>query len=767
MIGWAPWALSGVLGLAPAAAQTVASDLELGPLRLEMGALGELAEPLALPALLPLAPMLAVSSGTPRRDELDLSTAAEAARLRDARSLFVELRFRLAPYDPASLVEKTRFWKRHDAWGLDEKAQDRATLSFAASRAPGPGLFVAPLFDFDLERLEALTAVDFKGGEHPAKPWGLPRRGDGVWFAAEGLAALPLPPLLPAGDLESGHRVRLSRDRDAFHFDLWPWRRPMKEKSGVDRSFHETERPQPSRPAVIDKELAVVFDSSGVWRGWLSGDYRSEALVSPTQVRDEVLPFSEFQRLTRAAEGRMARALPVVRLRFRPDSAAPYGDEEAAVKERADVGFPLAPRVVYCPRALTPKLVRRLESVELAVGSRTVAARFAGVPAQALAGYLVVPEADLETLPEGRTPEDGELALSVETRAADAGLQVWVYPDRLEGLATGYDGERRRKPRFLDGAGGLAADLAGSPYGLMVEEVRTESVVERDRWRKPAPLVRLHPLAELSRTFAKPEEAVDPRLQPLDALGGKRRPWLGVETQDLNPDLAKLLDVGGLTKGGSLGQLVNEVLPGSPAARAGMLPGDLLLRLRPAGKRQDALIPAKARPVYVRAANEAAWFFRRLSTGLDDALADLVPGTALRVAYGRAGEERTADLVLEASPPDVESSPKWIDSATGLSLKELTADVRRLLRLDEQFQGLLIYDVDPGSPAQVAGLKPFGLLVEFDGRPLPGLAELRSALAAKRAEKTSAVRVRTVYLGRPRYADLRVAAAAPAPESPR
>ena len=71
MIGWAPWALSGVLGLAPAAAQTVASDLELGPLRLEMGVLGELAEPLALPALLPLSPMLAVSSGTPRRDELD------------------------------------------------------------------------------------------------------------------------------------------------------------------------------------------------------------------------------------------------------------------------------------------------------------------------------------------------------------------------------------------------------------------------------------------------------------------------------------------------------------------------------------------------------------------------------------------------------------------------------------------------------------------------------------------------------------------------
>ena len=686
----------------------------------------------------------------------EISTTTEAAMVEDARSLFVELRFRLVPYDASSGVDQGRFWKRNQDWGFEQKARDREFITIAGARSPEPGVFAVPLFDYDIERLEELTVIDSEGREHAAKPLASSRHGEEIWFEAPGLAGSRTPPLVPGEPKGPSRQARMAKEDDASRVSLSGW-------------YRETEAPtrgvvfrRKSKDAVkhefIDKEIGLVFDSSGAWRGWLGKPYGSRELLSPLTLRADTLSWVEGLRLRREAESRAKRTLPVLRLLFQAEGESSAWEEDKVSKERMDVGFPLAPKLIFCARSLSPKEVKALKSVEVVIDGKPMPASFIGVLTKGVVGYLVAPERPLASLEPVKAPDDGELAMAIEPFALTSALQVWAYLDRLEGVEAGYAGEKRRKPRYLSAVGGVLANLNGRPAAIMVEQARSEAAAEKKGWQRPAPLLRLHSIEELAKAFADPARAVDARFKP-DALD-KRRAWLGAETQDITPDLAKLLDIAWATRGGTIGQLVTEIIDGSPGARAGLKAGDVLLRVQEDGKRQAIAIPGRKRfdvSLYEVGSTGAARYFRRANTGLDDVLADFGPGTGLTLTYARGGKERSASLELAASPPGIESAPKLTDKATGLSVKEITADARRLLRLDKRFEGLLIYAVEPGSPAGIAGLSPFGLLLAVDGKSVSTLKDLEALFAAKRSGSVPSVNVRSLYMGQPVYADLRLA----------
>jgi len=702
-----------------------------------------------------LAPLALVKSSDGTAFVPEISTTSEAAMVEDARKLFVELRFRLAPYDASSGVEQGRFWKRNSAWGLEQKARDRVFITVAGARSPEPGVFAAPLFDYDIERLEELTVIDSEGREHAAKPLASSRHGEEIWFSAPGLASTPTPPFVPGEPKGPARQARLASEDDGSRVSLTGWYREV--EAPTRGAVFRAKSKAAVKGEFIDKEIGIVFDSSGAWRGWLGKPYGSRQLLSPPALRADTLSWAEGLRLRREAEARARRTLPVLRLQFQTEESSAW-EEDKVSKERVDVGFPLAPNLIFCARSLSPKEVKALRSVEVVIDGKPMPAAFIGVLTKGVVGYLVAPERPVAPLETGQAPEDGELALAVEPFAVASVLQVWAYFDRLEGVEAGYAGEKRRKPRYLGAVGGVLAGLSGRPAGIMVEQARTEFTAEKQRWQRPAPLVRLHSIEELAKAFADPARAVDSRLKP-DALD-KRRAWLGAETQDITPDLAKLLDFSVPTRGGTIGQLVVEVIAGSPGARAGLKSGDVLLRLQEDGKRQAVVIPARRRfdaGEYGNASAGLARYYRRPATGLDDVLADFGPGTGLTLTYARGGKERSASLELAASPPGIETAPKLTDKATGLSVKEITDDARRLLRLEKGFEGLLIYAVEPGSPAGIAGLSSFGLLLAVDGKPVSTLQGLEALLAAKRAANVASVNVRSVFMGQPLYADLRLA----------
>ncbi|MGE3807565.1 MAG: PDZ domain-containing protein, partial [Gemmataceae bacterium] len=133
--------------------------------------------------------------------------------------------------------------------------------------------------------------------------------------------------------------------------------------------------------------------------------------------------------------------------------------------------------------------------------------------------------------------------------------------------------------------------------------------------------------------------------------------------------------------------LVDTLESGSPAARAGLQAGDVIVKV---GKCPTLCTLDLERSLYGRASG------------------DLVP-----VVLRRGGAEKTVDLVLaasERSAPAPASPPDMIWARLGLRLK--LAQVEQVSSVNQQLHGgLTILDVRADSPASKAGMKPGDILI--------------------------------------------------------
>ena len=182
--------------------------------------------------------------------------------------------------------------------------------------------------------------------------------------------------------------------------------------------------------------------------------------------------------------------------------------------------------------------------------------------------------------------------------------------------------------------------------------------------------------------FAVPSNVARRVADELLAHGQVERPYVGMELQDLTPDLAEAL---GATA--ASGALVSSVATGSPADKARVKPGDIILQS--GGQRVE-----QARAL------------------LRDLLATRRQAPISLVVW-RAGRMYRTDLVLVPRPPSSLRAKETWHASTGLGLTlrdqgEPTGAV-----------GSLVADVAPGSPADRAGVRGGDLLVEADGQSRP------------------------------------------------
>lgn len=183
--------------------------------------------------------------------------------------------------------------------------------------------------------------------------------------------------------------------------------------------------------------------------------------------------------------------------------------------------------------------------------------------------------------------------------------------------------------------------------------------------------------------------------------GEPRRAWIGVQFQELTPELASAFSLGN-----AVGALVADVIPGGPAARAGLRAGDIVTAIGGAP---------------VRAGRDL----------LNEVLRHDV-GTQLRLTVFRRGRALSKTLTTSARPgspgrrPRVRSTPPLENGGPtdGLRVRGLTRDQQR--ELGEP--GALITDVRPGSDADRAGLRPGDVVVEADGERVQNPRALNRAL---------------------------------------
>ncbi len=216
--------------------------------------------------------------------------------------------------------------------------------------------------------------------------------------------------------------------------------------------------------------------------------------------------------------------------------------------------------------------------------------------------------------------------------------------------------------------------------------------------------------------FAIPSSLVKDVVGQLRTAGHVTRGYLGIETQPITAAIAPGLGLAADTHGA----LVAAVAPDSPAAKAGFQPGDVV---------QSVAGAAVANP-----------------HDLARTVAAAKPGEATEVAVLRGGAARTLRVQVAAMPEQqakTEEGPAGAsEQGIGLALSRLSPQVRSRLELPESAQGALVTDVQPGSPAQRAGLRQGDVVTGVGARSVTSPEEAAASIrAAAREGKGLALRV--------------------------
>jgi serine protease Do len=198
--------------------------------------------------------------------------------------------------------------------------------------------------------------------------------------------------------------------------------------------------------------------------------------------------------------------------------------------------------------------------------------------------------------------------------------------------------------------------------------------------------------------FAIPSNLARKIYTELNAKGKVTRGWLGVAIQPLTPELAKSFG----TKD-TKGVLISDVIADSPAAKAGLQPGDILLEFD--GKKME--VPGD----------------------LQRAVGFTAPGAGAKMKILREKSERTVEVKIgEASEErEVASRPGQPGpTSLGLEVRPVTPEIARQLNL-RAAEGVVVVRVDDESPAAAAGIQRGDVVREINRQRIRTIGDFEKA----------------------------------------
>ncbi|HEY3847130.1 MAG TPA: DegQ family serine endoprotease [Acetobacteraceae bacterium] len=220
--------------------------------------------------------------------------------------------------------------------------------------------------------------------------------------------------------------------------------------------------------------------------------------------------------------------------------------------------------------------------------------------------------------------------------------------------------------------------------------------------------------------FAVPSDMIRNVTAQLEASGHVTRGYIGVEAQEINGAAAK-----GLNLPDNSGALLAGVMPNGPAAKAGLQPGDVI----------EAVNGQK-----ISNPRELALDVANLKPGEDAHLTVLHDGQNKDVALNIAqlpGEESATN----------EQGGGQRQEQVGLALAPLSPDLRGQLDLPDGTRGAVVRGVQPGSPAEQAGLQPGDVIVGVGTHPVASPAEAAHEIHSAMNSQSHAVALRVIRNG--------------------
>ncbi len=497
--------------------------------------------------------------------------------------------------------------------------------------------------------------------------------------------------------------------------------------------------------------------------GWRGKDVLAELA--------EAVPFESLADL--AATFRRTAPVYRVRLAYRPEG--PEDEAPGPWRGAQDVGEPdddvvhfgiaVAPDLVVVPEPMPEPWIGRIDRVVVEPEGRpALAATFAGRVRNWGAFAVRLSGSTLPALgadaPEAPKAGTAFLAHAVAWRGGERRDHVEYH--RSLGSPRGYGDVRRLASEETVPASAFLWTLAGHAMGFSAE-LRPEDAEAPARARRGDDEGSRGVHAALFADFGGPgaiASALDVRVMPRKGDEGRRLPWLGVEVEPIrDAAVAAALGVSGPTRDGARGLVVNHVYANSPAERAGILVDDILLSARRTGPTADAA-PADLRDTAGAPdwpdASDVPRPWRPRANALVRLLASWGVGTRYEVEIVRGGAVVKTALAVETSPRDVATALRIRDEGSGLTVKELTYEVRYALHLANDAPGVLASAVEEGSAAFQARILANEVVREVDGHPVADPEAFAAALATARSEGRESVRLVVLRLDRSRFVDLHV-----------
>ncbi len=574
---------------------------------------------------------------------------------------------------------------------------------------------------------------------------------------------------------------------------------------------YESRDAQPFLHCILpNDEVALLFAPSGAPVGITitsrledseeSGLWKGKSLLNA-----KTIPYSEYEKFRKQWAKAYDGVIHEVKIEFRKKARHDTGiggfwgrmlgaeqeKRDASMREIKAYGPAISERCLFVPVALSQTRAKLIDKITVSVGGKKLKARFLGA-FKPFVGFLV-------ELEDGKFPQIADLSQATPIkrlkpfyalRAQEklGGKRILVHFNRWLTKTRGYKNVYHWTPLHPIDAGDFILDtdgrLAGAWLTQRIEGAEIRRAARAQSFRlfgreisdygnwgyASAGSERFYGAKYLAKTFASPDEAFDPTIVALSKKEEKRRMWLGVEFESLNKELAKSLKVEKPTLDGSIGLMVSTVYDNSPAARLGIKPNDILLRIKPEGETvsvdlkqsgedydfslSDADIPPQLQSMGFKLPEKAPW--RGRGNYVNNLLDVIGEGRTITLTYISDGELTSGTLKVERAPVDFDSAPKFKDKELGLTAKDVTYEVRKALDMKPDEPGVVIAKVEEGSPAAVARLAQYEIIAQVAAKPVRSAKEFGDAIESARKAGKETVQLQVIKLGKARFADLQL-----------